>query len=217
MLIDCFVKPLKNMLADIGITDEMIERKEEFPMKRDIKKEEFNTLCNTIVETLSKKIPEVLKILLKLLYESVNEHFTIEKDNYGPLYTSLIFNFLISPRIQMLYSINPINCVFVRSLNRLLRNMCFNFKFAPGDPLCIFNDTIEKNNKKLKQLIMDKIISININDQVKNSLSDLFTEKYLIYPRFLFYWDSQLLCATITGGVDKIITFEELKTVSTCS
>ena len=211
MLIDSFVKPLKNMLNSIGITDELIEKKADLPMKRDITKEEFNTLTSTIIETLSKKIPDVLKILLKLLYESVNKHFTIEKDNYGPLYTSLIFNFLISPRIQMLYSINPLNCIFVRSLNRLLRNTCFNFKFAEGDPLCVFNDIIEKNNKKLKQLIKDKIISININDKVKNSLSDLFTEKYLIYPKFLFYWDSQLLCATITGGVDKIITFEELR------
>ena len=111
----------------------------------------------------------------------------------------------------MLYSISPLNCIFVRSLNRLLRNTCFNYKFADGDPLCVFNDLIEKNNTKLKQFIKDKIISININDKVKNSLSDLFTEKYLIYPKFLFYWDSQLLCATITGGVDKIITFEELR------
>ena len=111
----------------------------------------------------------------------------------------------------MLYSINSVNCVFVRSLNRLLRNTCFNFKFTEGDPLSVFNDSIEKNHKKLKQLIKDKIISINITDKEKNSLSDLFTEDYLIYPRFLFYWDSQLLCATITGGVDNIIDFQELK------
>ena len=110
-----------------------------------------------------------------------------------------------------MYSIDPINCAFVESFNRLLRNTCFNFKFADGDPLCIFNDIIEKNNKKLKQFINEKIISIVINEKVKNSLKDLFTEEYLIYPKFLFYWDSQLLCATITGGVDKIITFEELK------
>ena len=211
MLIDCFVKPLKTMLKEIGITDELIERKADLPMKRDITKDEFNKLVGNIIDTLSVKIPKDLKILLKLLYESVNEHFTIEKDNYGPLYTSLIFNFLISPRIQMLYSINPLNCIFVRSLNRLLRNTCFNFKFADGDALCVFNDSIEKNHKKLKQLIKDKIISINITDKEKNSLSDLFTEDYLIYPRFLFYWDSQLLCATITGGVDNIIDFQELK------
>ena len=123
------------MLSKIGITDDLIEAKDPLPMKRDITKEEFNTLMENIINTLSTKIPDALKILLKLLYESVNQHFTIEKDNYSPLYTSLIFNFLISPRIQMLYSINPLNCIFVRNLNRILRNTCFNSKFAEGDSL----------------------------------------------------------------------------------
>ena len=211
MLIDCFVMPLKNMLRKIGITDELIEAKDPLPMKRDITVEEFNTLMGIIIDTLSTKIPDVLKILLKLLYESVRQRFTIEKDNYSPLYTSLIFNFLISPRIQMLYSINPLNCVFVRSLNRILRNTCFNSKFAEGDSLYEFNETMETNYNKLQKLVKEKIISITINDDIKNSLKDLFTEKYLIYPRFLFYWDSQLLCATIDGGVEQIISFEELK------
>ena len=211
MLIDCFVMPLKKMLKNINITDDLIEAKDPLPMKRDIKKEEFNSLMEIIIDTLSTKIPDVLKILLKLLYESVNQHFTIEKDNYSPLYTSLIFNFLISPRIQMLYSINPLNCIFVRSLNRILRNTCFNSKFAEGDSLYEFNESIEINYKKLQKLINEKIISIEINDDIKNSLKDLFTEKYLLYPKFLFYWDSQLLCATIDGGVEQIINFEELK------
>ena len=211
MLIDCFVMPLKSMLKKIGITDELIEAKDPLPMKRDIKREEFNILMGNIIDTLSTKIPDVLKILLKLLYESVNKHFTIEKNNYAPLYTSLIFNFLISPRIQMLYSINPLNCVFVRSLNRILRNTCFNSKFTEGDSLFEFNESIESNYNKLQKLINDKIISIEINDDIKNSLEDLFTEKYITYPKFLFYWDSQLLCATIDGGVEQIISFEELR------
>ena len=211
MLIDCFVMPLKNMLSKIGITDDLIEAKDPLPMKRDISKEEFNTLMEIIINTLSTKIPDALKILLKLLYESVNQHFTIEKENYSPLYTSLIFNFLISPRIQMLYSINPLNCIFVRNLNRILRNTCFNSKFAEGDSLFEFNETMEINYKKLQKLIKDNIISIPLNNDIKNSLKDLFTEKYLIYPKFLFYWDSQLLCSTIDGGVVQIISFEELK------
>ena len=207
--------PLKNMLSKIGITDDLIEAKDPLPMKRDITKEEFNTLMGIIIDTLTNKIPDVLKILLKILYESVMKHFTIEKNNYSPLYTSLIFNFLISPRIQMLYSINPLNCVFVRSLNRILRNTCFNSKFAEGDSLYEFNETMETNYNKLQKLVKEKIISITINDDIKNSLKDLFTEKYLIYPRFLFYWDSQLLCATIEGGVEQIINFEQLNATST--
>ena len=212
MLIECFIKPLKNMISKIGITEQMIEKREQLAMKRDITKEEFNKLCGIIMDALSNKIPDIIKIVLKLLYESVNNYFTIEKDNYGPLYTSLIFNFFISPRIQRLYSISPLNCIFIRSLNRLLRNMCFNYKFEKGDPLFEFNDEVEKNHIKIDELIKEKIISIEVNDKMKNSLSDLFTETYLIYPKFLFYLDSQLLCATIIGGIDKIITFEEIAT-----
>ena len=112
----------------------------------------------------------------------------------------------------MLYSINPLKIGFLRSLNRLIRNTCFNYKFDQNDILAKFNDSIEVNNKKLQNFIKEKIISINeSDDDVKNSLKDLFTEKYIIYPKFLFYWDSQLLCATIDGGVEQIISFEELK------
>ena len=86
-----------------------------------------------------------------------------------------------------------------------MRNSCINFKFAEGDQLFDFNDVNEENNKKMKNFINNQIISLDIDDKAKNSLSNLFTEKYLIYPKFLLYWDSQLLSATFTGGFDQII------------
>lgn len=215
MLIESFVKPLKTILGHIGITDELINKKDELAMTRDIKPEEFNELIDIVVGKLSEKLPGVLKILLKLLHISILDHFTIEKDNYGPLYTSLIFNFLISPRIQMLYSINPLNCIFVRSLNRIIRNTCFNTKFASGDPLEKFNEYMDRNHKKLHNLIQEQIINIKIDDSTKNKLKDLFTEQYLIYPKFLFYFDSDLLVNTIQGGAKEIIVFEELKSKDT--
>ena len=217
MMIESFVKPLKNMLKKNGIyldSDfEIINNKNSSSenKNKDITKEEFDILVSEMIKKLQETIPLVLKILLRLIYDSVREHFTIEADNYSPLYSSLIFNFIISPRIQMIYSINPLNCVFIRSLNRLLRNTCFNFKFNADDPLAEFNDIIEKNNKKMKNFIKDYILKIKIQeDSVKYSLKDLFTEKYIIYPNFLFYWDSRLLCSTIQGGVDKIIEYMDI-------
>ena len=62
--------------------------------------------------------------------------------------------------------------------------------------------------------MIENIIEIDDNDKkVKNSLKDLFTEKYLVYPKFLFYYDSELLCGTIKGGEDKIINFKEIKSI----
>ena len=211
MMVESFVKPLKNMLDKIGITEQLINKKNKNAMNRDISITEFDELMSELIQNLIKTIPLVLKILLKILHESVNIYFTIEKDNYGPLYTSLFFNFIISPRIQAIYSINPMNCTFIWSLNRLLRNCCFNFKFGENDKLSIFNEVLSKNHLLIKNFIKEHIISIIIDNNVKNSLKDLFTERYLIYPKFLFYWDSRLLCSTFIGGVDKIIDFKELK------
>ena len=178
---------------------------------RDITVEEFNQLFDEISQKLIDNIPHVIRILLKLLYNSIKRVFTIDESNYSPLYTALIFNFIISPRVQMLYSINPLNCQYVRSLNRLLRNTCFNFKFSDTDELSKFNESIENNNKKFQNFINTKIISIKeTDDEVKESLQNLFTEQYLIYPKFLFYIDSELLLESTKGGLNEIICFQDL-------
>ena len=215
MMIESFVKPVKRMLKSIGINEESTRPIEknlaDIKKGRDITLEEYNILLDEISKGLTDNIPHVIRILLKILHNSIRKVFTIEDDNYGPLYTALIFNFIISPRVQMLYSINPLKNVFLRSLNRLIRNTCFNYKFEQNDPLAKFNESIEINNQKLQNFIKDKIISINeSDDDVKDSLKDLFTEKYIIYPKFLFYYDSTLLCGTFQGGEEEIIHFHEM-------
>ena len=209
MYLDSFVIPLKTLLITIGITDELIKSKNIQATKRDITKEEFNNLFPKILDNLSKEIPDILKMILKSIYESTLTNFTLDKNNYSPLYKCLFFNFLISPRIQMLYSINPLECLFVKSLNRILRNICFNIKFNESDPLNSFNDIIQFNHEKLQNFMNDNIISFQINDDIKNSLKDFLTEKYLIIPKFLFYYDSQFTCNLFEGGVDQIISFGE--------
>ena len=218
MMVECFVKPVEKMLKQIGIDEETIKTNIlaalDLPLVRDINKEEFGILIVEIIEQLNNTIPLVLKIILKLLYNAVIKQFTIDKENYAPLYTSLMFNFILNPRVQLLYSINPMNILLVRSLNRLVRNTCFNYKFSPTDELNSFNDLIEINHKKLKKFMVENIIEIDENDiKTKNSLRDLFTEKYLVYPNFLFYYDIDLLCATINGGIDEIINIREINTV----
>jgi hypothetical protein len=191
MMIESFVNPVKKLLTEIG------------PKDRDINKDEFNNLITDFISKLKENIPNVLKLLLKILYESIRSHFTIEIDNYGPLYTTLIFNFINSPRVQTLYDINSLNSNLIRSLNRLLRNACFNFKFSDQDPLNEFNDIIEKNHLKIKNFIKKNIIEININDgKVKSSLGDIFNEKYLIYPNFLFHLDKTILLDCMKGELN---------------
>jgi hypothetical protein len=212
MMIESFVKPVKKMLRNVGLDEDCPKRTE--PGKgRDITVEEYDLLFEEISKKLIESIPHVIRILLKLLYNSIQSVFTIDKNNYNPLYTALIFNFIISPRVQMLYSINPLNCNYIRNLNRLLRNTCFNFKFSETDELSKFNESIEKNNKIIQEFINTKIISIKeTDDEVKESLQNLFTEQYLIYPKFLFYVDSDLLLDSVKGGKGEVIYFKEMET-----
>ena len=189
MMVESVVNPIRKELRKIGFTN------------RDIKKDEFDNFVETFITNLNVTIPNVLKVLLKLLYESVKSHFTIDEDNYGPLYTTLIFNYFINPRVQSIFNINSQKNAFVRSLNRLLRNACFNFKFTDADPLSSFNDIIEKNHLKIKNYIKENIIGINIEDEeIKTSLENIFDEENTISPNYLFYSDISLLNNSINKG-----------------
>jgi hypothetical protein len=199
MIIESFIKPLNNVIN----TNEEEER--------NITKNEYDNLLDEIVKNLINTMPLILKIMLKLVYISVNEHFTLEKDNYSPLYTLLIFNFIISPKIQTIYNIN-IKCNFIKQLGKLLKNTGYNIKFEENDSFYSFNDLIEKNNKKLKNFIEYNILSIdfeNNNNYIKNYLKDFFNEENLIYPKYLFYWDSKLICEAINGGVQKLTNYKK--------
>ena len=101
--------------------------------------------------------------------------------------------------------------LLVRSLNRLIKNTCFNHKFNEMDDLNKFNDLIEKYHINMENLIINNVININENsDYVKKSLKELFTEKNLVYPKFLFYRDCKLISKTINGVKDEMIKYKEL-------
>ena len=197
MMVESFANPIRKELYKLGFKN------------RDIQKDEFQSFMNIFISTLKETIPNILKIVLKLLYESVISHFTIEKDNYGPLYTTLIFNFFISPRVQSIFNINN-QKNFVRSLNRILRNAVFNFKFSDADPLSVFNDIIEENHLKIKNFIEENIISIDLeSEECKSSLEEIFDDEYFICPKFLIFSDLNCLCDSPKEGINKYFKAEE--------
>jgi hypothetical protein len=190
MFIESFINPLNKI-----INFDKIER--------NITKNEYDDLINEMIKNLKISMPLILKILLKFVYNSVNENFKIEKDNYSPLYTLLFFNFINSPKIHAMYNIN-INCNFIKQIVKLINNTTLNLKFKEIDSLNIFNDNIEKNYQKFKKFMKENILSIDIEkDEIKYYLKDLFSEKNLIYPKYLFYWDSKLLCEVIYKNINK--------------
>ena len=116
MMIESFIKPLKKI----------IDYEKEY--ERDITLNEYKIIMNDFILNLSKTIPLVLKIILKLVYNMVKKFFSIDENNYGPLYTLLFFNFFINPKVQIIYSINSVKSVFIRSLNKLIYATIYNSK-----------------------------------------------------------------------------------------
>ena len=207
-MIEAFFNPLKKIMQKVGIIMKKNDdkSKKKLPNERNITQEEFDLFFDEMIEGFRKHLPYILKIILKLIYKSVRKYFTIEKDNYRPLNTALIFNFIVNPRIQSIYSINPSKYKFIRTLNRLFCNTCFNIPFNEKDHLSRFNKYIESNNLKLKNYFQKFIISIDEErEEEKIRVKNLFNEKFMIYPQFFFFWDSKFFYTSISEKMEKII------------
>lgn len=215
MMIESFVKPVEKMLKKIGLDEESIENNIlvalDLPLVRDINKEEFEILIKEISESLNETMPLIIKIILKFLYNSLIKYYKIDKNNFNPLYTALFFNYIISPKTQEIFEINPMKKLLVRSLNRLVKNTCFKYKINEADNLSKFNDLIEKYNINMKNLIINNVIQLDENEESnKKYMKQLFSEINLVYPKFLFYRDSKLISKTFNGVSDEFINYREL-------
>jgi hypothetical protein len=215
MMIESFVKPVEKMLKKIGLDEESIENNIlvalDLPLVRDINKEEFEILIKEISESLNETMPLIIKIILKFLYNSLIKYYKIDKNNFNPLYTALFFNYIISPKTQEIFEINPMKILLVRSLNKLVKNTCFKYKINEADNLSKFNDLIEKYNINMKNLIINNVIQLDENEESnKKYMKQLFSEINLVYPKFLFYRDSKLISKTFNGVSDEFINYREL-------
>jgi len=197
MLVESLVQPLNIILEITGINNEfeiISNKATSMNRERDILKEEFNILFDKILEQLSDHLPYALKIFLKMIYENVKKNYTIERNNYIPLGVVLIFNYIANPRIQKIYSIHPQKYIFIKSVNRLLCNICFKMEFNDKDPLKIFNEDIKEYNKKLNLFFQNNIMNIDLNNnENKRYFKNIFSEMNVEYPSFLFNLDIEFL------------------------
>jgi hypothetical protein len=91
-----------------------------------IDKVTFLEFFDTVIKNIRTYIPDVLRVLILLVFKQVAKIFTIEPENYAPVYTVIFFNFLLSPRIQEIYEIGVTKYPIIKSLNRIIR---VNIKF----------------------------------------------------------------------------------------
>ena len=81
----------------------------------------FMKFFEIFLTNLEKNIPPIMKIVIKIIHYSVKDKFKLDPNNYGPIITHIIFNFIISPKLQQLYKISQESQDFIHVLNRLLR------------------------------------------------------------------------------------------------
>lgn len=112
---DMFINVIEIPLQKIPRLPQANKDKEDLPV------EIFEAFFEEMMEKLYNYIPQVLRIILKIVYNKVNEVFTIKKDNYAPLFSVLIFNYFISPRVQDIYHIDFNGNQMIKQINRLLR------------------------------------------------------------------------------------------------
>ena len=74
----------------------------------------------TCYDNLYNNIPAIVRILIKIIHCSVMDVYKIENDNYSPIMTFLVFNFIISPKLQEIFKISNYDTLIL-DLNRILR------------------------------------------------------------------------------------------------
>ena len=151
---------------------------------------------------LIESIPFIIKVLLKIIENCIQK--ISGEENYSVVYTTLIFNFFISPTILELYGLSLVKYRSMRQLTRILRNICFGKEFDSNDKLSyfntklkIFNDFVNQNFKKY---ILDEIDIENNHDKINKEINSLLVSsknpnliiegKSTVLPSFCYqyYW-----------------------------
>lgn len=112
---DMFINVIEMPLQKISLHPISMANKDELPI------EVFESFFKEMIAKLYDYIPQVLRIVLKIVYNKANEVFTIQKDNFAPLFSVLVFNYFISPRVQDIYRIDFNGNQIIKRINRLLR------------------------------------------------------------------------------------------------
>ena len=191
MVINGLVKPINTIINILGLNNEFeiisFEGK-TLSTERNIAKDEFNILFEKILDKLNENIPFILRILLKIMYDNVkNEYPNLANGDYSPISSLLFFCYLSNPRIQKIFEIYPEKYLLIKSVYRLLYNASFNIKFKENDNLYIFNDEIEGYHQKIKEFYENNVINIELNEENKKYLKNLFDEIGVECPQFIFY------------------------------
>jgi hypothetical protein len=199
MYFKSFQQPLKLLL------DKYLKEENDSNICGYLTQDEFILFYEDFLLKLKIFIPNVVKITLKLIHQTVIDVYKISPDNYAPVLTALIFNFVISPKMQEIYKTSPLKNLMIRNLNRLIRNICFNEKFKEDDGLSHYNSIIEVSHLHTR-LTIEKILSSFLVDDVDYILKSEFiydNHKFPSLPNYTFYYDCDYILNVLEYACDK--------------
>ena len=153
--------------------------------EKDFNIENFDKFFQIFIDSIFNTIPDIIKVIMKIIYVFSIKEYNIQKNNYSPIYTFLFFDFYISPKIFDIYKMSFSDYNSIKLLNKVIRNIFFKKYFNENDILYPFNSIIEKCFNLINSKMEEKLNLINLDN--KNEINILMKSSIsnISFPQFL--------------------------------
>ena len=169
--INCVYKNLKKQYLNI--------------FEKNFNVENFEKFFQVFIDSTFNTIPDIIKVIMKIIYVYSIKEYNIQKKNYSPIYTFLFFDFYISPKIFDIYKMNFSVYNSIKLLNKVIRNIFFKKYFNENDILNPFNSIIEKCHNLINSKMEDKLNLINLDNKSEINILMMSSISNILFPQFL--------------------------------
>lgn len=224
-IIKAFIEPFKRLVSNVNSMNTIDiqsilnpnkkqEKKETKPVKTNTKGMNiYELFISEVITNLKTYLPFVLKVVLKLIIKIYQELFTLDNQNYIPIFNLLFFNFLFSERSHKAFDLYKSgNSNLLTLIEKIIRNTIYNTSFPLSEQLSLYNTMISNYHGKLNSFVRECILSVKEDSlDTKTIIRNLALSNYLEIPKFIFCIDCENVVKVAPGGFSDIIEYEEIK------
>ena len=224
-IIKAFIEPFKRLVSNVNSMNTIDiqsilnpnkkqEKKETKPVKTNTKgMNTYELFISEVITNLKTYLPFVLKVVLKLIIKIYQELFTLDNQNYIPIFNLLFFNFLFSERSHKAFDLYKSgNSNLLTLIEKIIRNTIYNTSFPLSEQLSLYNTMISNYHGKLNSFVRECILSVKEDSlDTKTIIRNLALSNYLEIPKFIFCIDCENVVKVAPGGFSDIIEYEEIK------
>lgn len=224
-IIKAFIEPFKRLVSNVNSMNTVDiqsilnpnkkqEKKESKPVKTNTKGMNiYEIFISEVLTNLKTNLPFVLKVVLKLIIKIYQELFTLESQNYTPIFNLLFFSFLFSERAQKAFYLHKSgNSNLLILIEKIIRNTIYNTSFPLSEQLSLYNTMISNYHGKLNSFVRECILNVKEDSlDTKTIIRNIALSNYLEIPKFIFCIDCENVVKVAPGGFSDIIEYEEIK------